>query len=99
MVWPQLLRHSLASRLVRGVFLVPEGGGGQIKGHGHVIGLGHVLELLEDIEKADQGVGVLAVLGGQQLDAVERPVDNAVAVDDQQAHAKRLLQGNFRYPD
>ena len=83
----QLVRHALALGFVARVHLVAEGRGFQIEGHGHLVGRLRAGEFCEDIEKTDEGVGVAPVAGGQQLDAVERAVDDAVAVDGKQFHS------------
>ena len=82
----QLGRHSLALCLVSGIHLVAEGGGFQVKGNGHGVGLGFVLELLEHGHKAVNAVGKQAVFGGKKLHTVKSPVDNTVSVQNQQFH-------------
>ena len=77
----QLLRHPLAAGFVVGVFLMAEGGGMDVERCGDSVRLHVVPQLLQNVQKADQRVGVLAVLGGQQLDAVKRAVGDAVAVE------------------
>ena len=79
----QLFRHFVAGGLVALVHLVAEGGGPEVKGDGHLIGLALPQQRVQDIEKAEHGIGVTSVLGGQQLDAVKRAVGDAVAVNDQ----------------
>ena len=79
----QLVRHTVAGGLVALVHLVAEGGGLQVKGHGHFVGLGLLQQGEHDIQKAENGVGITAVLGGQQLDAEKGTVGDAVAVNDQ----------------
>ncbi len=79
----QLVGHGLPGGLVAVVHLVPEGGGPQVERHGHFIGLAAPEQGVENIQKAENGVGIAAVLGGQQLDAVEGAVGNTVAVNDQ----------------
>ena len=69
--------------LVAVVHLVAEGGSLQVKGHGHLVGLALLEQGEQDIQKAINGVGIAAVLGGQQLDAVKGTVGDAVAVNDQ----------------
>ena len=76
----QLLGHPLPVGLVPGVGLVPEGGGFPVKGNGHPIGGGFVQQFFQHGEKPVNAVGVFPGLGGQQLDAVKGPVENAVAV-------------------
>ena len=86
----QLLRHPLALRLVAVKHLVAEGGGLQVKGAGHRVGLHIPQELEQNIHKAKDGVGVGAVLVGQQLDAVEGAVENTVGIQTKQFHANIL---------
>ena len=76
----QFLRHALAVCLVPGVGLVAEGGGLAVKGDGHPAGGGLVQQLFQHGEKAVNAVGKVPGLGGEQLDAVKGPVQNAVAV-------------------
>ena len=52
----------------------------QIERRRHMIRAGLVAQPLQNIKKAHDCVGILTVLGGQQLDAVKRAVGNAVAV-------------------
>lgn len=63
--------------------VVSEGGVLQIEGHGHLVGLTLPEQGIHNIQKAEDGIGIAAVLGGQQLDAVKGTVGNAVAVNDQ----------------
>ena len=65
------------------IHFVAEGGGLQVKGHGHLVGFTLLEQGEQDIQKAIDGVGVSSVLGGQQLDAEKGAVGNAVAVNDQ----------------
>ena len=82
----QLVGHPLATGLVLVVLQVAEGGGPQVKGDGDAVRLHLLPDAQKDVEKAVDGVGVAAVLGGQQLDAVKGPVDDAVAVDANEFH-------------
>ena len=62
-----------------------EGGGGPVKGDTEGVGLAVVHQLVQNVQKAKDGVGGLARPGGQVLaDAVEGPVDDGIAVDDHQ---------------
>ena len=79
----QLVRHGVAGALVAGIHFVAEGGVLQIEGHGHLVGLTLPEQGIHNIQKAEDGIGIAAVLGGQQLDAVKGTVGNAVAVNDQ----------------
>lgn len=45
-----------------------------------------VLQLKQNIQKAVNGVGIIAALGGQQLNAVEGTVDDTVPVQHQKIH-------------
>ena len=83
----QLVRHTLAPRLVFTVQAVTEGRGRQIEGRCDVICAGLIPQLLKNVQKAIQGVGILPVFSGEQLDTVKRPVDDTVAVQYQQPHA------------
>ena len=79
----QLVGHLVAGGLVAVVHFVAEGRGLEVEGHGHLVGVTFLKQGEQDIQKAENGVGVAAVLGGQQLDAVKSTVGDAVAVDDQ----------------
>ena len=79
----QLFGHSVPGGLVAVVHLVPERWRTQIECHGDLVGLGVLEQGEQNIQKAKNGVGVAAVLGGQQLDAKKCAVGDAVAVDDQ----------------
>ena len=79
----QLVGHLVAGGLVAVVHFMAEGGGLEVEGHGHLVGVTFLEQGEQDIQKAENGVGVAAVLGGQQLDAVKGTVGDAVAVDDQ----------------
>ena len=77
----EIFRHPLAVCLVLGVHAVAERTSRQIEGHSHIIGL-LVLDLLEEYRhESVDGIGMFPVLCGQVLDAVERAVEYAVAVD------------------
>ena len=79
----QFLGHGVAGGLVAIVHFMPEGGGFQVKSHGHLVRLALLEQGEQNVQKAIDGVGVTSVLGGQQLDAVKSAVGNAVAVNDQ----------------
>ena len=79
----QLLRHTVAIGLVAIVHFVAEGGSLQVESHSHLVGFALLEQGEQDIQKAVNGVGIAAVLGGQQLDAEKGTVGDAVAVDDQ----------------
>lgn len=57
-----------------------------IKGHRHTVRVASVLQLKQNIQKAVNGVGIIAALGGQQLNAVEGTVDDTVPVQHQKIH-------------
>ena len=59
-----------------------EGGGPHIEGDGNGVGLGFVINFSEHGEKAVDAVGEVAGLGGEELDAEEGAVEEAVAVED-----------------
>ena len=88
----QLVGHALALGLVPLVGQMAEGGGLPVKGDAQGVGLLLVRQLEQDVEEPVHRVGGQPVLGGEQLDAVERPVEDGVAVDDHQLHgsASRL---------
>ena len=73
----------MAGGLVAVIHLVAEGGGLEVEGHGHLVGFAFLEQGEQDIQKAENGVGIAAVFGGQQLDAVKGTVGDAVAVNDQ----------------
>ena len=79
----QLLGHTVAVGLVAVVHLVAEGRGGQVKGNGHLVRLIVLGQGEQDIHKAIDGIGVLPVLGGQNLDPKKGTVRNAVAINNQ----------------
>ena len=76
----QLFRHALAVGLVPLIGLVAKGGTLPVKGNGHTVRGGLLQQLVQHGEKPVNAVGVFPGLGGQQLDAVKGPVENAVAV-------------------
>ena len=82
----QLLRHPLAGGLVVGVCLMAEGGLPPVKRHAHRLGLFLVHEPLQHVEKAENGIGMQSLPGGQGLYPVKGAVDDAVAVKDHQFH-------------
>jgi hypothetical protein len=43
---------------------VAEGGGFEVEGHSHLVGLGFFEQGEQDIQKAENGVGIAAVFGG-----------------------------------
>ena len=88
----QLLRHFLALGLVGREGQVPEGGGRPVEGDAQRVGLILGEQLVEDVQKAEDGVGGLARLGGQRLaDPVKGPVEDGVSVQDHQFHRNAPL--------
>ena len=79
----QLFGHAVAGSLVAFIHFVTERGGFQVKSHSHLVGFALSEQGVQDIQKTKNGVGIAAVLGGQQLDAKKSTVGDAVAVDDQ----------------
>ena len=82
----QVIGHTVAGGLVAVVHLVAEGGGLQVPGDGHFIGLVLPQKVQQNVQKAVDGVGGAIVLGGEDLNAVKGPVDQAVAVQYKQFH-------------
>ena len=78
----QLLRHPVAGGLVAVVHLVAEGGGRQVKGDGHLVGLIGLGQGEQNVHKAIDGIGILPLFGGQHLDTEKSAVGDAVAVND-----------------
>ena len=76
----QLFGHSFALSLVAAVHFVAEGGRFQVKGDRYLVRFFLGFQLKQDIHEPHDGVGEAAVLCGEQLDAVKRAVDDAVAV-------------------
>ena len=85
----QLLGHAVAGGLVAVEHLVAEGGGLQIKSHRHLVGAVLLQKVQKDVQKSVYGVGVAPIFRGEQLDAVKGTVGNAVAVQNQQFHARK----------
>ena len=78
----QFLRHAVAGGLVAVVGVMAEGGGLLVPGDGDGVRLVGRKQVEQDVLEPVDGVGVSAVLGRQHLDAEERAVDQAVAVQD-----------------
>ena len=85
----QLLGHAVAGGLVAVEHLVAEGGGLQVKGHRHLVGVVVPQKVQQNVHEAVYGVGVAPIFCGEQLDAVKGAVGNAVAVQYQQFHASK----------
>ena len=86
----QLVGHTVAGRLVAVVGLVAEGRRTQIPRNGNGVRLVRRQQIQQNILKTKYGVGVASILGGQQLYAEERAVDQAVAVQYHQFHSVLL---------
>ena len=82
----ELLRHSLAVRLVAFNRLVPEGLFLAVKCNDDLLGFGIVRGAQQNIEKAVDRVCENALVIGQRLDAVKRTVQDAVSVHNHQFH-------------
>ena len=84
----ELVGHGVAARLIGIVHLMAEGRGLQVVGDGGVVGLQGLQLAADDVDQAVESVGGKAVLGGEQADAVEGAIENAVAV-----YAEELFHG------
>lgn len=84
----------MASGLVFGVELVPEGGRLEVEGKGNRIRGSFLTDLQKDGEKAIDAVGIDAILGGERAHAVVSPVEYAVGVDGEQLHTCKILSLN-----
>ena len=93
----QLLGHPLAGPLVRLVHPVTKGGGVQVEGKGDGIRLLLLDELVDDIEKAVDGVGVNALSRGEQPHPVKGAVDDAVGIKGEGLHANLLTLRKKRF--
>ena len=82
----QLLRHSLALRLIGRIRLVAERRLPPVEGDAQRLRLLLVQQALERGDKAVDGVGIQTLPGGQGPDAVKGAVDDAVAVKNHQFH-------------
>ena len=83
----QILRHGLALGLVIVKGPVAEGFILQIKGYGECIGRLLGKQTVEDVEKAEYGIGGRTVRRIEKPHPVIGPVGNAVAVYDHILHA------------
>ena len=83
----QFLRHGVARGLIAVVAQMAEGGAVEVKSHAQGVGLLLMLHLLQNIQKAVNGVGVHAVFCRQQPHPVKGAVNDAVAVKDHQFHS------------
>ena len=90
----QFVGHAMASGLVFGVELVPEGGRLEVEGKGNRIRGSFLTDLQKDGEKAIDAVGIDAILGGERAHAVVSPVEYAVGVDGEQLHTCKILSLN-----
>ena len=86
----QLVGHTVAGGLVAVVGLVAEGRRAHVPRDGHGVRLVRRQQVQQNILKTEYGVGVAAILGGQQLYAEKRAVDQAVAVQYHKFHSVLL---------
>ena len=84
----QLIGHPLALGLIALIGQMPEGGAPPIEGDAQGVGPLLIHQLLQDGEKAVDGVGGCAVPGGEHPNAVKGPVDDGIAVDDHELHGE-----------
>ena len=89
----KLVGHPLALGLVSLVGQMPEGRRGQVEGDAQGVRLLLVRQLLKDVQKSVDGVGGLAVPGGEHPHAVKSPVDDGIAVDDHELHGEPPASG------
>ena len=84
-LWPQLVGPRLPRGLVRRLHLAPEGRNRQVEGSRDVL-RGHLLEgFQEDRRKAERRIGELALRRRKRGHGKERPIDQAVGVDEGEA--------------
>ena len=83
---PELLRHGFAGGLVALLRLVAEGRRVEVEGDAESVGLLLLPQAEEGGEEAEDRVGIEPIPGGEGADAVKRPVEDAVAVDDHELH-------------
>ena len=83
---PQFLRHGLPGGLVGRVRRVAEGGGVYVESHAEGVGPLFSRQPQKGGEKAEDGVGVKPVPGGEGTDAVIGAVEYAVAVNGHKFH-------------
>ena len=88
----QLLGHGFPLGLVALVGQMPEGGGLPVKGDAQGVRILLPLQLQQDVEKAENGVGGKAIPGGQGPDPVKGAVDNGISIQHHQFHAKSSLR-------
>ena len=86
----QLLGHGLSGALISIIHFMPEGRRLDVEGHRQIIRLFLIQHLEKCIQKTKNGVRVKALGIRQIRHAVERPVDNAVSV-----HQQNFLAHNF----
>ena len=94
----QLLGHAVARSLVTVVFQVAEGRAVQVEGNAQRVGLFLARDLLQDVQKAIDRVGIEALARRQRPHAVKRAVDDAVAVQNHQFHLKAPFRFACRPP-
>ena len=79
----EFIRHAVPVGFVAIVHFMAERRGRQVKGNGDLIRLIVLGQGQKDVHKAIDGVGVLSLFGGQNLDPEKGPIGDAVAVNDQ----------------
>ena len=94
----QLLRHGMALGLVALVGQVAEGGGFPVEGHAEGVRLFVVGELLQNVQEAEEGVGVQPIPSGEQAHPIKGTVDDRVPVQYHQFHPC-ILAFLRPYPD
>ena len=92
----QLLRHRVPGGLVTIVLLMAERRGLEVKGDAERIRRLLRLDPVQDIQKAKNRIRRQPVPGRQGADAVKRPVDDAVAIEDHQFHRRCSFRPQIR---
>ena len=93
----KLLGHPVAGRLVALVLQMAEGGAVEVKGNAQGVGLFLHRDLLQNIQEAEDGVGIQALPGGQRPHAVKGAVDDAVAIQYHQLHSVPPIYTRFHF--
>ena len=89
----QLLRHPFPAGLILRIGLMPKGRRMHIKGHGNARSAGHFPQTRENIQKAEDSVGIPSIPRCERLYPIKGAIDYAVAVDHQQGfHIIRPLR-------
>lgn len=79
----EFIRHSLSSRLICRVSLMTESRRLTIEGNRYTVRRGLIPQFKKYIKKSYQCVGIVSILGCKQFDAVKRPVEDAVSIENQ----------------